>query len=140
MYHDNSFVNSTLNEVLWDVANYLDDHPQELFVLNIQQVSNNRLTTETFTQNVNRYLNRYSSYIYRGGSTNPTVAEMRGRVVIITQDRTRFSLKLDDFVVENNSGYSQDSKTNAIKFNLNRARRGNINSKFMNYANYDEEN
>ena len=42
--------------------------------------------------------------------------------------------------MENNSEYSQDSKTNAIKFNLNRARRGNINSKFMNYANYDGEN
>ena len=64
------------------MAYYPDDYPQELFVLNIQQVSNNRLTTETFTQNVNRYLNGYSSYIYRGESTNPTVAEMRGKVVI----------------------------------------------------------
>ena len=103
IHHEAYYLETNFNSVLWEVTNYLSDHPQE-FVMNVQEEYRNGgrgWGTETFSQKVDRYLSYYPGFIYTGGSLNPTVAEMRGKIVILTRHYTYQYLNWNDFVVEN---------------------------------------
>ena len=139
IYYENFDLNCTLSDVLWEVTSYLSEHPQEAFVMNVYQTSKHlgrRRAAKRFFQKLNRYLDRYSSFIYRGGSTNPTVAEMRGKIVVINDDlNSRFNGE-NDFVVEDCYSCNVHEKLTYIRDNLDRAHNGSADTKILTFTSY----
>ena len=136
IHHGSYYLDVTLNGVLWEVTDYLDDHPKEFFVMNVQEEyseGGRGSGTETFAQKVDRFTNNYISYIYKGGSSNPTVAEMRGKIVILTQYVSNNFLNWNGFVVENHWNYNENDKITAVKSNLDKARSSSSNTKFLTF-------
>ena len=136
IHHGSYYLDVTFDGVLREVTSYLDNHPNEFFVMNVQEEyteGGRGWGTETFAEKVNRFTGYYSGYIYKGGSSNPTVAEMRGKIVILTQYHDNNFLNWGGFVVENHWTYKENDKITAIKSNLDTARTSSSNTKFLTF-------
>ena len=134
------YLNCDFKYVLQETADYLGRHPSEFVIMNVQEeyeTGKRGTGTKTFDEKVTECLENMSGYIYKGGRNNPTVAEMRGKIVILTRSRpVDYCLRWSDFIVENTWDSTKDEKINAVKNSLDEARIGNQEEKFLTFTNY----
>ena len=142
LHHGIYFLDCCFNDVLRIVTEYLNKHPNEFFLINVQEedVYNTPETgTETFAQKVNRHLADFSDFIYNGELKNPTVADMRGKIIILAHYNQHSPyLGWGAFIVENHWENTKEGKIKDIKNNLDNARQGNRKSLYLTFTNYTE--
>ena len=150
IYHGNIYQKESFDGVLSTVVKFLIDHPSETVLMRVKQERTDQPGTfleifrQTYWKNV-----KYQSYIPKGMSLNPTLREMRGKIVIL-QDFARWQCETPfskaEFGVCYNSFDIQDQfqvrgntalydKWLAVKNQLDRANKGfnGFDAKFMNY-------
>jgi 1-phosphatidylinositol phosphodiesterase len=77
-------------DVLATVTSFLAAHPSETVLMRIKD-EDAPPATDGFDDLVIQALNSYSSYVYQGSSDNPTLGEIRGKIVVLQN----FSSSLD---------------------------------------------
>ena len=136
IYHGVYDLDCDFKDVLEWVVTYLGSNPSEFVVMNVQQEGESD-SKETIDVKVNRNLDVYPNVIYNGGSKNPTVAEMRGKIIVLAKYATsRPYLTWSDVQVENAwKNISKSDKMKAIKANLDEAQKtSNSESIFLTFT------
>ena len=140
LHHEQYYLDCRFDDVLRRVTEYLNEHPHEFFIMNVQEEypQGGRGTgTETFAQKVNRYLAGFSDFVYSGESENSMVAEMRGKIIILAHvDIHSPYLGWDDFIIDNHWSNTKEKKIEQVKKSLDNARTGNKKSVYLTFTNY----
>ncbi|PJG58680.1 phosphatidylinositol-specific phospholipase C [Aeromonas cavernicola] len=138
IHHDLVFQNQFFGDVLNQAEKFLSDNPTEFILMRIKKEYTEEGNTRRFDETLADYINRYSSIIYaaNNGYSLPSVAEVRGKVVMLDDTGTyppvgirydRFSIQ-DEYKVASNWGlYSKWEKVKMYLTVASRGQRGIIN-------------
>lgn len=143
IYHGMVSQRVFFEEVLDMVVDFLKKNPGETVLMRVKEehtpVQPTRPFPEVFRQ---VYWERYKDYMYeeRQHHTNPTLGEMRGKIVIL-QDFPdpvyRYGLAYLSFSIQDNfrlrNNWALHDKWLAVRNHLNAAENGHRATKFMNY-------
>ena len=131
-------------EVLNMVAKFLEDHPSETVLMRVKEehtpLNSNRAFEETFRK---EYWEPYKKHMWQGTSVNPTLGEMRGKIVIL-QDFDREASINPRYGIPYSSFEPQDyfqldgnadlyNKWEKVKKHLEAANSGPRDTKYINY-------
>jgi 1-phosphatidylinositol phosphodiesterase len=78
-------------DVLDTVTSFLAAHPSETVLMRIKD-EDAPPATDGFDELVIQTLNSYSSYVYQGSSDNPTLGEVRGKIVVLQNFSSSFDI------------------------------------------------
>lgn len=85
IHHGSVFLHTMFGDVLNTATKFLKNHPGETIFMRIKQ-EHSEVSNHTFNQTLNQYMDRYPGYFFDSQNrtnTNPTLAEMRGKIVIL---------------------------------------------------------
>jgi 1-phosphatidylinositol phosphodiesterase len=131
-------------EVLNMVAKFLEDHPSETVLMRVKEehtpLNSNRAFEETFRK---EYWEPYKKHMWQGTSVNPTLGEMRGKIVILQDfDREasinpRYGIPYSSFEIQDyfqlDGNADLYNKWEKVKKHLEDANSGPHDTKYMNY-------
>ncbi len=140
IHHGSVFQGMYFGDVLATVVNFLKDHPGETVLMRVQEeydpANNTRSFAETFRE---RYWKPNITYMWQGTSSNPTLGELRGKIVIL-QDFSAsqtYGIPYDSFSIQDdwglNSNWDLYDKWTKVKKQLAAANSGGSATKYMNY-------
>ncbi|MBP2326788.1 1-phosphatidylinositol phosphodiesterase [Kibdelosporangium banguiense] len=124
------------NDVLVTATNYLKMHPNESLVMRIKQ---NHGPSEGFDTQVKAGLDKYPLQVYQGTGDNPTVREIRGKIVVLQDfgSAVRMGIpwnslaKQDEYNVNDN--WDLANKWHAVRNHLNAAQSGPRDVTYVNF-------
>lgn len=85
MHHGPYYLNAMFGDVLTTVTEFLDDNPSETVLIRIKQEYSEE-SNEIFNETLRNYMELFHGYFWdsqNGRITNPTLGEMRGKIVIL---------------------------------------------------------
>jgi 1-phosphatidylinositol phosphodiesterase len=102
--HEDIYLNIKLNGVLMECKKFLEEHPLETILISIKQEHSN-LKDKQFADKFNKIThNNFENYLYKSHDGRiPTLAEVRGKAVIISNIAGLDGIKWDEMVVEDSS-------------------------------------
>ena len=84
IHHGNGFQKQMFGDIMNEVVSFLNAHPNETIVMRMKA---NEHTPESGSESASqiwtRYRTRYSSHLYQGHNTNPTLGDVRGKVFVL---------------------------------------------------------
>ncbi|MEC5308766.1 phosphatidylinositol-specific phospholipase C domain-containing protein [Bacillus thuringiensis] len=72
-------------DVLDPIRTFLQNNPRETILMRVQEESDPEGNTRTFGQTFESYYNRYQNLFWNPTSNNPTLREVRGKIVLLQQ-------------------------------------------------------
>ncbi|BBN82254.1 hypothetical protein PA25_22390 [Pseudoalteromonas sp. A25] len=135
VYHGVAPQGIGFDSVLQDAANFLSNNPSETVLMRIKHETG---TEHYFEHFVNQDLDRFDHLLYKGQSDNPTMGEMRGKIVILQDyDGADKGIPWDSFNTQDNYHLSTNwdlySKWESVKYHLSSASSGAMASKYINF-------
>ncbi len=148
IYHGNIYQRANFDDVLKAVVDFLETYPHETVLMRVKEENTSR--PERFRENFEKtYWNRdlYKKYMWKGKNPNPTLGEIRGKIVIL-QDFARkqcdppspkpdFGICYNSFKIQDEfvlvSNFHLYEKWEWIKAYLALANTGDRKTKYMNY-------
>jgi 1-phosphatidylinositol phosphodiesterase len=124
------------NEVLATANSFLAAHPGETVLMRIQHETG---PTEGFDTLVRSGLDRYAARVYRGTSNNPTLDELRGKIVVLQNfsSSVRVGIPWNSLNIQDdyNLGTNWDlaNKWRAIRSQLDAAQNGPRGTTYVNF-------
>ena len=82
IYHGGICMRVTLSSVLLKMTGFLQDHPSETILMRLG--SSGSPTESTYNGDVCSLVKAVKDHVYDGTSTNPTLSDMRGKIVLFT--------------------------------------------------------
>lgn len=84
IHHGDYYTNSNLGDVFLGIRDFLQEHPSETVIMRLKQ-EKSTLGDDQLNQEFQKYFNRFDDIIWENNSniTNPTLGEIRGKVVIL---------------------------------------------------------
>lgn len=138
IHHGPVHVGYDLDDVLSTVQRFLQQYPTETVVMRLKQEQSSASDNE-MRQRFNVYYNRYRDLFYKGGSDNPTLGEMRGKCVILSDVWSLNDLGINyrDLNVQDSynlvSNWDLYSKWEKVKRQINAANQSTNTDIYMNY-------
>lgn len=146
IYHGIADQHAWFYEVLNTVVDFLEKHPSETVLMRVKEENNSSGSNRPFQDTFRiEYWGKYMKYMWLGKSKNPTLGDMRGKIVIL-QDFDREnptygilhnSFKIQDYY-DLGSNFDLYDKWLEVKAHLDRANKdwdkpGNRETTYMNY-------
>jgi 1-phosphatidylinositol phosphodiesterase len=144
IYHGHVSQRRLFHEVLDMVIEFLRQNPGETVLMRVKEEYNPSGITRTFQQTFHlRYWERYKDHMWQGTSVNPTLGEMRGKIVILQDfDREasinpRYGIPYNSFNIQDDfklrTNWDLYDKWLKVQAHLVAADRGGRETKYMNY-------
>jgi 1-phosphatidylinositol phosphodiesterase len=140
IHHGSVFQGTYFGDVLATVVNFLKDHPGETVLMRVKEeydaANNTRSFEETFSK---RYWEPNKTYMWQGTSSNPTLGDLRGKIVILQNFSASqtYGIPYDSFSIQDdyklNSNWDLYDKWTKVKKQLAAANSGDSATKYMNY-------
>ena len=139
IYHNFVDLKVTLDDVLTTIGHFLKQHPSEFIVMRMQQEHGNE-SAAVLNELLADYVARpwYADLFYQGGSKNPTVGELRGKILVLAQGLkvpgalNYYSVNCQDFF-EFTTNWDLYKKWELIKEQLLAANRDSSSKLYMNH-------
>lgn len=139
IHHGPFFQNAFFGEVLRTVNAFLHENPGETVLMRVSQeydpADNTRTFEETFRE---LYWLSFPDLFWKGASNNPTLGEVRGKVVVLQAfSGQRYGVPYGTFPIQDDyqlgSNWDLYSKWEKVRGFLMQANVGNYDTFFMNY-------
>lgn len=138
IHHGTVNVGYNLDDVLSTVQKFLQKHPSETVLMRLKQEQSSASDAQ-MKQRFNTYYNEYKDMFYQGGSKNPTVGEMRGKCVILSDvwSLNDYGINYRSLNVQDsyqlNTNWDLYSKWQKVKQQINAANQSTDSTIYMNY-------
>ncbi len=137
-YHGSANLGYNFEDVLSTVKQFLQENPTESVFMRLKQ-ENSSVSDSKMEQAFKYYYNRYYQIFYRGYSQNPTVGEIRGKLVLLSDvwSLNQYGIsyrninKQDSYHLGTN--WDLYSKWEKIKNQINRSNAKADSTIYMNY-------
>lgn len=141
IHHGSVFQGMYFGDVLATVLNFLKDHPGETVLMRVKKEQDDANNTRSFEETfLKRYWEPNETHMWQGTSSNPTLGELRGKIVILQdfdRDNQRFGMAYRSFSTQDdwelNSISDLYDKWTKVKKQLAAADSGDSSTKYMNY-------
>jgi 1-phosphatidylinositol phosphodiesterase len=140
IHHGSVFQGTYFGDVLATVVNFLKDHPGETVLMRVKEeyeaANNTKSFAEVFRE---RYWEPNETYMWQGTSSNPTLGDLRGKIVILQNFSASqtYGIPYDSFSIQDdyklNSNWDLYDKWTKVKKQLAAANSGDSSTKYMNY-------
>ncbi len=139
IYHGAVHVGYNLDDVLTTVQKFLREHPSETVLMRLKQEESSA-DDEQMQTLFDIYYNKYKDMFYRNNSQNPTLKDMRGKCVILSDVLSLNSYGIscrdintqDDYYLGSN--WDLYAKWEKIKNQINQSDQSNNSVLYMNYS------
>ncbi|MBK3496392.1 phosphatidylinositol-specific phospholipase C domain-containing protein [Viridibacillus sp. YIM B01967] len=142
IHHGDYYLDAMFGDVLNEVTNFLSQHPSETILMRIKQ-EKSAVSNQLFNETLRKYMDRYPEYFWdsqNGKITNPSLGEMRGKIVIL-RNVAGSNIGIDyahQFNIQDkfhlNTNWDLYDKWLTVKEQLKKANGSNGNqTKFINY-------
>lgn len=139
-YHGSVYLGYDLEHVLATVKQFLRENPTESVFMRLKQ-ENSSASDDQMKQAFLYYYNRYKPTFYQGSSKNPTVGEIRGKLVLLSDiwSLNQYGInyrdinKQDDYHLGSN--WDLYAKWEKVKAQINRSNNRADSTIYMNYLN-----
>lgn len=138
IHHGTVHVGYDLDDVLTTVQKFLKQYPSETVVMRLKQEQSSASDAQ-MKQRFNQYYSRYKDMFYQGGSDNPTMGEMRGKCVILSDvwSLNDYGINYRSLDVQDsyqlNTNWDLYSKWTKVKQQINAANQSDGSTIYMNY-------
>ena len=140
IYHGPIYLRATFDNVLNTLSRFLREHPGEFILMRLKQENDKATSGQMADLFTERYYSQpqYSGLFYDGGSQNPTVGELRGKILIL-RDGLPLPCGINYRAVDRQDYYRLSSprdlynKWERVKAQLESADSGNSNTVYMNH-------
>ncbi|WP_105167788.1 phosphatidylinositol-specific phospholipase C domain-containing protein [Pseudoalteromonas sp. T1lg23B] len=135
VYHGAAPQGIGFDSVLRDAANFLTANPTETVLMRIKHEIGTKTMFEYF---LNEDLNRVDHLLYKGQSDNPTMGEMRGKIVILQDyEGADKGIPWGSFNIQDNfhltTNWDLYSKWESVKGHLSKSSSGATATKYINF-------
>lgn len=146
IHHGPVYQKIDFDRVMVSMTEFLENHPSETILMRVKEEYKAKNITRRFEDTFEWYKKKYESYIWKPTSQNPTLNEVRGKIVILQNftttpplkfglDYVRFDIQdnwsLDCFKTFDQSNLSK--KSTDIKNHIEKAENGDRNKIYINY-------
>jgi 1-phosphatidylinositol phosphodiesterase len=83
IHHGFVYQNANFDDVLINVQQFLAANPRETVVMRVKEEYNAEGNNRSFADTFNSYVARYPNLFWRYNSNNPTLGEIRGKIVVL---------------------------------------------------------
>lgn len=139
-YNGPVYLGYDLNNVFDELLGFLDQNPTEFVVLRIDQESSNASDQDFANTFYNWYYRTYERRIYKGGKQNPTVGELRGKILITSNNEqvARYGVSYKNINKQDSnylgSNWDLYSKWDKVKAQFTNSNNGRTSgTSYMNY-------
>ena len=116
-------------DILHQVGRFLYSYPTETVLIRIRNEYRGKNNSEPFCDTFARYFSNYYPLFWQGSEENPTISQLRGKIVILEnfarKTSQKFGLPYGSFSIQDkwrvDSNWSLHNKWNAIKQQLIKA-------------------
>lgn len=142
IYHGIANQKATFIEVLAYVIEFLKSNRGETVLMRIQETSDPESTTRSFEATLSKkYLTPLNKFFWKYSSNNPSLAEMRGKIVILQEfssaDNTKYGIPWDSFNIQDNyvleNNWHLYNKWIDVKTQLQRANTKERTDRYINF-------
>ncbi|MCI8497151.1 MAG: phosphatidylinositol-specific phospholipase C [Clostridiales bacterium] len=137
-HHGVAYLKAEFADVLRDIKDFLKKNPSEAIFMRVSQ-ENSNVSDQKMKEAFDYYYNQNKDLFYNGGSQNPTVGEIRGKIVLLPKVGSLYnygikykSLKIqDDYYLKTN--WDLYSKWEKIKNHVTESNKSSRSQIYMNY-------
>ena len=145
MHHGAIFLGTFFgDDVLAVVIEFLQAHPTETVLMNIQEEHDAENNTRTFTETFESYMTIYGAQHFWTPTSNPTLADVRGKIVVLDQfsplvesGLTKYGLHWDSLNIQNFFGLcfqpELHNKWELVKAHIDAANTGDEATIYVNF-------
>ncbi|QJR14630.1 phosphatidylinositol-specific phospholipase C [Usitatibacter palustris] len=140
IYHGIIDQKADFRDVLNTAQAFLKANPRETILMRVKEEHTPDGNTRTFEQTFEDYVAKYPGLFWTGTGTNPTLGEVRGKIVVLQDFRpatktwglmwNTFDIQ-DDFSVKTN--WDLEGKWNKVSAQVQDAFRGDANKVYVNF-------
>ena len=139
LHHGSCFLNTYFGtDVMIVVNRFLFEHPTETILMRVKQEKSER---EDFRERFEEYMAVYGLKVWQGTSSNPTLGEVRGKIVILDDftaaDEDPYGLRWSSLNIQDEFSLSGIwdlyDKWSAVKTQLQDASAGNKQETYVNF-------
>jgi 1-phosphatidylinositol phosphodiesterase len=125
-------------DVLEPAINFLAAHPGETILMRVQEEHTPKDNTRSFEETFQWYMSIYGNPHWQGTSNNPTLGELRGKIVILQNfPGSDYGLSWSNANIQDNynliTNWDLYDKWIDVRNHLNAANTGNINDIYINF-------
>ena len=141
LHHDSFFLDTHFDKVLSEIVMFLRDHPSEVVIANVQEEYKPEENSPniSFDDTVKSYLGEVDSYVYKYMGDIPTLRELRGKMIIMSNKEYATSpfLPWSTFNISNDwDNVATDTKWSGVKNHLDRARGASRHDYFLSFSSH----
>ncbi|NES87266.1 MAG: phosphatidylinositol-specific phospholipase C [Moorea sp. SIO2B7] len=145
IHHGPVYQKTDFARVMVSMTEFLKNNPSEAILIRVKQEYKAKNTTRSFEDTFEWYEKKYQNYIWKPTSQNPTLNEVRGKIVILQDFATtspfRFGLHYRRFDIQDNwsldcfktPSQNLSKKWTNIKNHIEKAKHEDRNKIYINY-------
>lgn len=131
IHHGEVYQKITFRNVLQSVTEFLTAYKSETVLMRIKEEYKSDGNTRSFSDTLRAYLSAFNSFIWTtsNGLANPTLKEVRGKIVILYDFETNYTFGLDfknSFTIQDEYKANIIDKKNYILNTLNSAKKDSV--------------
>lgn len=135
IHHGRFYQGFTFSKVLNDATEFLSRNPSEIILMRVkQEYSNEKIAL--FEKRVKDYISRYSQRRFWLNETIPSVADARGRIVLLRDfgtDALPYGIPYSHLIISDDYKALLKKKSNEVKWNIGKAQNGISNDMYLTF-------